>query len=322
MINAMRWNALGTWLLAGLITQPVRCEFTTPRSDVKDNTESFTVGDVLPIAWNSGWEQGLSKQPDMVDLWVTWFNRGGYTVKLKANISTKNAGTFNWTIDVPNDKIEGKNSESSYVLRFLNHTESESYPPTPEMLPSKGFILHPSQKAVTTPEPSQTTSSTSPSTPSTTPSTTPSKPPNAESASVDPAAPSGTPQTSSKSEPSKKGSNTAAIAGGVLGSLVGVALILVGVLALLKRKRKQDEAKEGAKHQDTYSGSNGSEIAAGSTVYAHRADAEMYQAPPPVELPAQQHQPQSQQGLKQRPEEPRFEVDGSTPVMTRFSEKN
>jgi hypothetical protein len=87
MTPTKKRSTFATIVCAALSIPSAQCEFTMPRSDLKDNQQQFTTGDILPIVWNSGWKNGLYDQPERVDLWVTWFYQDGYKVKLKCTFA-------------------------------------------------------------------------------------------------------------------------------------------------------------------------------------------------------------------------------------------
>jgi hypothetical protein len=202
-------------------------------------------------------------------------------MKFLANITLNENGKYNWTIDVPNEKIEAKSDgQASYVLRFLNHTESDVYPTTKPMLPSVGFILHESKEADTSqiPSPSSQTKLSLSAVPSTSPlsSAALSSPSTAlSSTSTALSGPSTAFAVSSPSEEAKS-SNTGAIAGGVLGGLAGVAFALVGALMLIRRLKKKNEEKT---NPYEVNGQHADDVKR-PTVYAHLA--EFFS--PPVEI--------------------------------------
>ncbi|CAI6341320.1 unnamed protein product [Periconia digitata] len=262
-----RWISPAVLFAASVWTQAVLGEetispFTSPRNDLALGSESYKVGDIFSIAWDGRWSTLHVERPETGDLWVTWYNRGGYRSKLKANIPGNEAGSFNWTVNVPNDKIEGNDAESIYVLRMVRHTEgSDTYSsdPQPEMFNSRAFILHPGNEQASVSG-------------SITPTVTPTPKP------LD-GAPASTNGTSSVPEHKRK-SNTAVIAGAIVGSIVGAALILAVILVVLKQKRAKQTETNTAPFLAEYAGHTQSDAK-----YAYHNELQSQQSP--AELPTQ-----------------------------------
>lgn len=132
-------------------------------------------------------------------------------------------------MDVPGDKIA---ESSHFVFRFNEHTEEGKFDIDLPRMPSRAFILaqkDSSSSSSTASSTSKTAQSTATSTKSQTTSAT----------AADDAKPS-------DSGAAEKKTNTVAIAAGVLGGLVGIALVLGGVLLFLRQARKKREAASAA----------------------------------------------------------------------------
>lgn len=153
-------------------------------------------------------------------------------------------------------------------------------------MPSRGFILN--QKAATT---SSTASSTATKTQANT-STASSVASGSPSSTSGSDSSSSTGTSASNATPKKK-RNTAAIAAGVLGALVGIAIVLGGLLFLLRQARKRRDAASGGGQKDL-----AVEEQKGGHTYAYHSQ-ELPDASP-SELPVERHG------------QPR-ELNGSTP---------
>lgn len=178
-----------------------------------------------------------------------------------ANFSLYDAGSYSWVVDVPEDKIA---ESSHFVFRFNEHNAEGKFDITKPRMPSRAFIL--AQKA-----PSSSSSASTSTTAQNTVTSTKSQSTSATNGA----------------EPSASGvavkkTNTAAIAVGVLGGLVGIALVLGGVLFLLRQARKKREAASAEM------GANGATHKGQEDVYAYYHTQEL-PAEQVSELPGDRH---------------------------------
>lgn len=166
-------------------------------------------------------------------------------VCLIANIPTDTPGTLDWKVDVEEDILD---ISTKFRFRLIQHTDPPVYNNSlPSRLPSRGFDLYPqlassaSSAAVSsgTPSSSTATQSTATSAISTSASTTNNAQPTS-SATTPPQ--SENKNTNPPNNEDKPSSNTAAIAGGVVGGLAGLAL-LCGIALLFLRRRKQAQKR-------------------------------------------------------------------------------
>lgn len=146
------------------------------------------------------------------------------TCGFKANVSLAKSGNHTWHVDVANDKVA---QEPKFVFRFSQHTNPEVFDWDLPKMPSRGFRL--SGKAA------QSSTATATGGSSTSTSVSPK-----EDATVSKSETS--PSPTGAQAPAGKKTHTVAIAAGVLGALVGIALLLGGVLFLLRQVRKKREA--------------------------------------------------------------------------------
>ncbi|OAL53913.1 hypothetical protein IQ07DRAFT_596889 [Pyrenochaeta sp. DS3sAY3a] len=212
----------------------VSSRFTEPSSDVKDFTQRWFVGDTMKIAWDAGWNWGVGTQPEVVDLFITWFDdtiENTFWKRLDANISLDTPGGFDWKVDLVDSVIA---SSTQYHLRFLEHTEPADYSLKASRLPSRGFNIYPNPSSSSSTETSSTVSSSTLTTAASTSETSSSS---AQSASPSPSS------SSDANTSSGSSTNVGAIAGGVVGGLAGLALICgIALLFLRTAKRKQKAA--------------------------------------------------------------------------------
>jgi hypothetical protein len=168
------------------------------------------------------------------------------------------------------------------VFRFSQHTERGVFDMDLPRMPSRVFVL--SQKISTSVSSSPWSSSTATDTKTREAATsilvsTPAK--------SEPARSSHSTEASESALPEKT-TNTAAIAAGVLGALVGIALVLGGVLFLLRQARKRREAEGKERQADLMVDGNG------QGAYAYHVQELPVQ---PSELPGEGHgQPRELKG--------------------------
>jgi len=65
-------------------------QFLVPDGAQTDLSESWTVGSTMEISWSKGW-QGVGKELESADLWITWFRSDSYSQLLlgKPNLEPK-----------------------------------------------------------------------------------------------------------------------------------------------------------------------------------------------------------------------------------------
>lgn len=56
----------------------VQCQFFSPDGTKEDFSESWTVGEIMAIAWSKGW-YGIGEELSSADLWITWFDSDAYS---------------------------------------------------------------------------------------------------------------------------------------------------------------------------------------------------------------------------------------------------
>jgi hypothetical protein len=188
-------------------------QFTTPDGTKADLSQTYTVGDTLNVAWQSGWH-GSGTRQNLVDLFITGYKSDSYVsvvkrrsypqsqscatcadIRVAGNISLDTSGSYRWKIDVPDNIVKNNNG---FILRFTKAQNPPVYRATTDMSSSKGFTL----KLAST----STSSSTS------------------------------------AKKKKKKKKSLGGILGGVLGGLAALIAGLVALLAALKKKRDKKNA--------------------------------------------------------------------------------
>ncbi|KAF2642677.1 hypothetical protein P280DRAFT_468002 [Massarina eburnea CBS 473.64] len=210
-------------IISAVAAENTNNQFNEPDGGLDDFSQTYTIGDTLNIKWRAGW-WGSDKQPDNVDLFVTWFKSDSYSHRILTNTSVKQAGFFPWKINVTDSVVKADNK---FDLRFRPHRDPGGFNNGGPMAPSRGFLL---QLAVLS---SSRSSSPAPTSTSTMRLLT------ASTSSL--STPTPTPTASASREKSSTPLGT--ILGGVLGAVAVIALIVIAFLMLrMSKKKKQQQA--------------------------------------------------------------------------------
>ncbi|KAK2744796.1 hypothetical protein FQN55_006552 [Onygenales sp. PD_40] len=193
-----------------------------PDGGQPDFTATLRNGQSVPFSWkgwNSTWTDEYLDGKTTNDLWVTSFDYAiaPFAELLAQGIDISNAGSFTWTIDIPDDSLS---ETAKYVARFKNAADPpDSYNHPSPQLSSPGFIIVNDAKSSTTTVSSATSSSAPAASSATTSINTPST-------------------TSLPQDPESSGLSTGAKAGIGIGAAVGgIAIIALVVFIFLRRRR-------------------------------------------------------------------------------------
>ncbi|CRG87128.1 hypothetical protein PISL3812_04143 [Talaromyces islandicus] len=203
-----------------------------PNGNQADFSQTFTNGEILPIAWNgwnSEWTDDFLDGTTVANLWVTSYNYKSYqyTQELTKGVDISEDGSYTWTINV-NATSLGNTAE--YVLRFMR--PYDTYNSTGLQLSSRGFIILPAKATTTSSATSITTiSSQTTVTASHTSTSIMTNPPTSP-----PAPTTTTPATATTSTSQPSGLSSGAKAGIGIGSTVG-GIAILGILGFAFRRR-------------------------------------------------------------------------------------
>jgi hypothetical protein len=254
----MKLPLLSIYLFSAL---PALAGFTTPKAN-----DVWHIGDSVTIAWDSDWPVWGDGPASSALLYGSRHTRTSLTQRsLTASLlhlvctqiqtncfqeipNAKADGETTWTIDVPEEFIVGLNG---FVFRFKEHRDGDVRHGGWQYASYPAFPLFPAVEAESASS-SAATLSTSASSSASFDASISNKP---ETPSTDLSAPI-------NDSPSRRKTSTGAIAGIVLGSLVGVAEIF-GIALLMLRRRKRSTNKLASRETKGESSASNTEASMG-----------------------------------------------------------